>query len=344
MMMQAARFYAKGEPLKVEEVPVPEVGADEVLVKVAGCGICQSDLEYIDLGVPTVKKPPITLGHEPAGTITKAGESVKGFKEGDTVLCGNIISCGVCRYCREGRDDICDNWVMLGNMIDGAYAQYMKIPAKNAYLLPPEIDPEYGCIVADAVSTPFHAVKDRSGLRIGDNVAIFGCGGLGMAAIQIATAMGGNVIAVDVFDAKLEIARKMGAVETINSQTTDAVKEIRRLTSGRGVDVAFEMIGRPETIVRAYKSVAKGGRLVQVGFSPKEVTLNLGRMMVNEIEVVGSCGCRSVDFPRLIELIRRGKIDIKSLVTHKFPLSQVNEALDVLRRGESIRVVLTPNK
>lgn len=343
-MMQAARFYAKGEPLKLEEVPIPEIGADEVLVKVAGCGICQSDLEYIDLGVPTVKKPPITLGHEPAGTITKIGESVKGFKVGDTVLCSNIISCGVCRYCREGRDDICDNWVMLGNMIDGAYAQYVKIPAKNAYLLPPEIDPEYGCIIADAVSTPFHAVKDRSGLRIGDNVALFGCGGLGMAAIQIATAMGGNVIAVDVFDAKLEIARKMGAVETINSRTTDAVKEIRRLTSGRGVDVAFEMIGRPETIVQAYKSVAKGGRLVQVGFSPKEVTLNLGRMMINEIEVVGSCACRSVDFPRLIELIRRGKIDIKSLVTHKFPLSQVNEALDVLRRGESIRVVLTPNK
>lgn len=109
--MQAAVFYGKGKPLKFEEVSVPEIGADEVLVKVAGCGICQSDLEYIDLGVPTFKKPPIILGHEPAGTITRTGESVKGFKVGDSVLCSNIISCGACRYCREGRDDICGQLV-----------------------------------------------------------------------------------------------------------------------------------------------------------------------------------------------------------------------------------------
>lgn len=340
--MQAAVFYGKGKQLKFEEVPIPEIGADEVLVKVAGCGICQSDLEYIDLGVPTFQKPPIILGHEPAGIIDRIGESVKGFKVGDSVLCSNIISCGVCRYCREGRDDICDNWLMLGNHIDGAYAQYLKIPAKNVHLLPPEIPPEDGCIIADAVSTPFHAVKDRSGMRLGDFVAVFGCGGLGMSCVQIAAAMGGHVIAVDIVEKKLDLARKFGAVETINPKTKDVIKEIRRITSGKGVEVAFEMIGRPETITQAYKGLCKGGRLVLVGFSPKDATFNPGRIMVHELEIVGSCACRSVDFPRLIELVRMGKIDIKPLITHKFRLSEINEALDIVRKGDSIRTVLIP--
>jgi len=340
--MQAAVFYGKGKPLKFQEVPMPEIGAEEVLVKVAGCGICQSDLEYIDLGVSTFKKPPIILGHEPAGTITRIGASVKGLKVGDSVLCSNIISCGACRYCREGRDDICDNWLMLGNHVDGAYAQYLKIPAKNAHLLPPEIPPEDGCIIADAVSTPFHAVKDRSGMRLGDSVAVFGCGGLGMSCVQIAATMGGHVIAVDIVEAKLALARKLGAAETINSRTTDVIKEIRRITSGKGVEVAFEMIGRPETIAQASKSICKGGRLVLVGFCQEEVSFNPGRIMVHELEIVGSCACRSVDFPRLIELIRMGKINIRPLITHKFRLSEINEALDIVRKGDSIRTVLVP--
>ena len=266
--MKAAVFYEKGVPLKIEEIPVPEIEEDEILVKVAGCGICQSDMEYIDLGVPTMKSPPIILGHEAAGYIHEVGRAVTEFKVGDPVLLGNIIPCGKCRYCRDGRDNICENWKMLGNHIDGAYAEYIKVPAKDAFLLPPEISPEDGCIIADAVSTPFHAVKDRSGLRPGDVAVVFGCGGLGINCVQIAAAIGAHVIAVDFnipimaghSKTKLEMARELGASETIDAEKgeKEVVKEIRRLTGG-GADVAFEMIGRPETISEAYSAIRPGG-------------------------------------------------------------------------------------
>jgi len=348
--MKAAVFYGPGRPLKFEDIPVPQIGPDDVLVRVSGCGICQSDMEYIDLGVPTIKKPPIVLGHESAGIVSDVGSSVNRLKAGDPVLMGNIISCGVCRNCREGRDNICDNWIMLGNHIDGAYAEYIKVPAKNVYPLPPEIPPEDGCIIADAVSTPFHAVKNRSGLKLGDVAAVFGCGGLGMNCIQIASAMGVSVIAVDFnipvvtgsSKTKLQMARELGAVETIDAQEgKEVVKRIRRLTGG-GVDVAFEMIGRPETIRQAHESLRPGGRLVVVGFSPQDASFSPGRSMVKELDIVGSCSCRSADIPRIIDLVRRGEINVTSLITRRFPLSEIHQALDVVRSGESIRTVLVP--
>ncbi len=347
--MKAAVFYGKGEALRYEDVPLPEIGDDEILVKVSGCGICQSDMEYIDLGVPTQKKPPIILGHESAGIISETGSSVNGFKVGDPVLLGNIISCRTCQNCREGRDNICDNWQMLGNHIDGAYAEYIRVPSKTAYHLPPEILPEDACIIADAVSTPFHAVKNRSGIKPGDSALVIGCGGLGMNCIQIANAAGANVIAVDFnlpiikgsTKTKLEMAKELGAVETIDAKSEDVIKKVRSLTGG-GVDVAFEIIGRPETIQQAYKCIRPGGRLVIVGFSPEQVNINPGRMMVKELDVVGSCSCPTADIPKIIEMVRSKKINTDVLITSKFPLSDVNQALDRVREGKSIRTVLVP--
>lgn len=349
--MKAAVFYGPGKELKYEDVPIPKIGPKDILVKVEGCGICRSDMEYIDLGVPTVKKPPIILGHESAGVVYETGSSLTNFKVGDKVLLGNIISCGSCHNCREGRDNICKNWIMLGNHINGAYAEYIKIPGRNAYPLPLEIPPQEGCIIADAVSTPFHAVKNRSGLKLGDTVAVFGCGGLGMNCIQVAASMGGIVIAVD-FDlpvtagsskTKLQMSKELGAHETIDAQKGKeaVVGEIRKLTMG-GVDIAFEMVGRPETIHQAYQALRPGGRLVVVGFCPDKAFFNPGRMMVKEIEMVGSCSCRSADIPRIIELVKNNKINIKPMITGKYPLSEANEALEFVRKGESIRTVLIP--
>ena len=347
--MKAAVFHGVGKPLKLETMPTPEIGTHEILVKVAGCGICQSDMEYIDLGVPTAKKPPIILGHESAGVVVETGEFVTGFNEGDSVLLGNIISCGNCRYCRDGKDNLCENWIMLGNHIDGAYAEYIKVPARNVFPLPPEIRAEDACIIADAVSTPFHAVRNRSGLKVGDVALVLGCGGLGMNCIQIAAATGAHVIAVDFSipiksgssKTKLDMAKELGAVEVVDAKSDDIVKKIRKLTGG-GVDVAFEMIGRPETIKQAYSCLKPGGRLVVVGFSPKEATFIPGRMMVRQLDIVGSCSCRSVDMPKIIDLVRRGVIKIDPLITGKFPLTEVNEALSIVRKGESIRTVLIP--
>ena len=342
--MKAAVFYGPNQPLKLEEVDTPTPKPGEILVKVAACGVCHTDLHYIDHGVPTFKKPPMILGHECSGTVAQLGEGVDSFKKGDKVLLPAVLTCGVCDFCRTGRENICEKMVMFGNHVDGAYAEYVIAPAKDVFTLPDEIPLEEGSIIADAISTPFHAVKNRGEVRPGDTVVVFGCGGIGVNIVQVAAAAGGTVIAVDISEAKLEWARKLGATYTVNPSKVEKLgKEIRKLTGG-GADVAFEAIGKPETIQSAFGTLRKGGRLVVVGYSAEDIRLSAARIMFFEMEVVGSLGCRPVDYPKLIEMARVGKIKVAELVTHKLPLSEINEALEMLRRGDEsvLRSVVIP--
>ncbi|MFQ6093812.1 MAG: zinc-binding dehydrogenase [bacterium] len=339
--MKAAVFYGPNQPLKVQDAERPKIGPEEILVKVVACGVCHTDLHYIDHGVPTFKKPPLILGHEPSGTVEEVGDKVTNFKVGDRVLLPAVLTCGRCFYCRTGRENICQNMVMFGNHVDGAYAEYVKAPAKDAFPLPEEIPLVEGCIIADAISTPYHAVKNRGKVKPGDSVVVFGCGGVGINVVQVAAALGASVIAVDILDSKLDWARKLGAVETINpKEVEDIGKAVRKLTGG-GADVAFEVIGNPATIQQAFGCVRGGGRLVVVGYTHKDISLNAGRIMFREMEIVGSLGCRPIDYPKLIEMVRIGKIKAKELVTDKFPLDQINDAFDLLRKGEVIRSVVT---
>ncbi|RKY85696.1 hypothetical protein DRQ09_06935 [candidate division KSB1 bacterium] len=340
--MRAAVFYGPSQPLKVEEIEKPKIKDNEILVKVAGCGVCHTDLHYIDHGVPTFKKPPIILGHEPSGIVTETGKNVKNFKEGDRVLLPAVLTCGICEFCRTGRENICQNMMMFGNHIDGAYAEYVVAPAKDAFHLPEEIPLEEGSIIADAISTPFHAVKNRAEVKPGDTVVVYGCGGVGINVVQIANAVGGSVIAVDIQDGKLEWAKKLGASYVINPDKEENIgKKIKKLTGG-GADIAIEAIGKPETIQAAFSTLRKGGRLVIVGYSAKDVLLSAPKIMFFEMEVVGSLGCRPVDYPKCIELARTGKIKIKELVTNKFPLDKINDALDLLRSKDehSLRSII----
>ncbi len=215
--MKAAVFYEKGQPLKVEDVEVPTIEDDEVLVKVAACGLCRTDIHYLH-GVPTFKKPPIILGHEISGTIEKAGEKVEYFKEGDTVLIPPVFSCGHCPRCRQGRGTICTSQIMIGNHRDGGFAEYVSVPADSIFHLPPNVPLKEASIISDAISTPYHAVVNRGKVKPGETVAIFGCGGVGLSAVQMASVVGASVIAVDIFDEKLEMAKKLGARETINGK------------------------------------------------------------------------------------------------------------------------------
>lgn len=342
--MKAAVFHGPNQPLVIEEVPTPSPKTGEILVKVSACGVCHTDLHYIDHGVPTFKKPPMILGHECSGTVAGLGEGVDSFQKGDKVLLPAVLTCGVCDFCRTGRENICESMVMFGNHVDGAYAEYVIAPAKDVFPLPDEIPLEEGSIIADAISTPFHAVKNRGEVRPGDMVVVFGCGGIGVNIVQVAAAAGATVIAVDISDAKLDWAKKLGATYAVNPSKVEKLgKEIRKLT-GAGADVAFEAIGKPETIQAAFGTLRKGGRLVVVGFSAAEIKLSAARIMFFEMEVVGSLGCRPVDYPRLIEMVRVGKIKVADLVTHKLPLSDINEALDMLRRGDEsvLRSVVIP--
>ncbi|MDP8240960.1 MAG: zinc-binding dehydrogenase [Candidatus Hatepunaea meridiana] len=344
--MKAAVFHGPNQPLKVEEVPTPRPGAGEILVKVAACGVCHTDMHYIDHGVPTFKKPPMILGHEASGTVAELGEGVTKWKVGDPVLLPAVLSCGVCRQCRTGRENICQNMQMFGNHVDGAYAEYLLAPAKDTLAIPDGVPLIEGSIIADAISTPFHAVVNRANVKPGDWVAVFGCGGVGINCVQVAAAVGASVIAVDLVPEKLEFAKMLGAEYTINPAEVEkgrVDKAIKKLI-GDGVDVAFEAIGNPKTITAAYNTIRMGGMCVVIGYTHLPAEIPVSKLMFFEQSLVGSLGCRPVDYPRIIEMARIGKIKVKELVTGSVGFDNINDAFDLLRNNDpkTLRTVFIP--
>ncbi len=340
--MKAAVFHGPNRPLEVTEVPTPSPGAGEVLVRVAGCGLCHTDLHYIDHGVKSFKQPPLILGHEIAGTIERLGDGVTDREVGDRVLIPAVLSCGRCSYCCGGRANLCSELIMLGNNIDGGYAEFVVVPAGELVTVPESIPLERAGVIADALSTPYHAVKRRGRVQPDDTVAVVGCGGVGLNVVQCATVAGARVIAVDINEKRLAVARDLGAVETVNPNEADRPdKRIRKLTDG-GVDVAFEAIGTPATIQLAFSLLRRGGRLCVIGYSHKEVTLSAARLMYYELELVGSLGCSSSEYPEIIGLIEAGRLKLDPIVSGTIPLVEINDGLDRLRRGEGVRWVVTP--
>jgi 6-hydroxycyclohex-1-ene-1-carbonyl-CoA dehydrogenase len=340
--MKAAVYHGNGSGLTVEEWPMPAPGAGEILVDVAACGVCHTDLHYLDHGTPTFKKPPIILGHEVAGMVAGIGAGVETFAVGDRVLLPAVLTCGKCEACRTGRENVCEDGMMLGNHMDGGYAEYLVAPAKDAFHLPEEIPLVEGAIIADALTTPYHAVVNRGRVRPGDAVVVVGAGGIGLNIIQMATAVGAHVVAVDVAEEKLAWASRLGAAETVHAPSVDRVDKAVRRAIGGGADIAFEAVGRAVTQEQAMACLKTGGRLVLVGYSPEPMSLNAGRVMFRELEIVGSLGCRPVDYPRVIELARQGKVKVAELVTHRFQLGEIALAFDALRNGQSIRSVVIP--
>jgi len=341
--MRAAVFRGAGQPVAVETVPDPVPADGQIVIRVAACGVCHTDLHYIDHGTPTFKKPPVILGHEVSGTVASCGEGAGDFSEGERVLVAAVLSCGDCAACRAGRENICANGVMLGNHMDGGYAEFIAVPARDVFRLPDEIPLVEGSIIADAMTTPYHAVVNRGRVLPGDAVVVLGCGGVGLNVVQFAVALGARVVAVDLSDDKLDWASRLGAAETVNPSRVDRLdREVRNRTGGGGADVVFEVIGRPETQQQGLACLKTGGRLVLVGYSPEEVSFNSGRVMFRELEVVGSLGCRPLDYPRVIEMARTGRVRVAELVTHRFPLDAIGDAFETLRSGAAIRAVVTP--
>ncbi|MFH0765126.1 MAG: zinc-binding dehydrogenase, partial [Calditrichota bacterium] len=294
----------------------------------------------------TFKKPPMILGHEASGTVAELGEGVTKWKPGDRVLLPAVLSCGTCKQCRMGRENICETMRMFGNHVDGAYAEYVLAPAKDALAMPEGVPLIEGSIIADAISTPFHAVVNRAQVRPGDWVAVFGCGGVGINVVQVAAAVGASVIAIDKMPEKLELAKGLGAQLTINPDEVEkgrVDKAIRKLI-GDGVDVAFEAIGNPATIVAAYNTLRVGGTCVVIGYTHLPAEIPVSKLMFYEQSLIGSLGCRPVDYPRIIEMARIGKIKVKELVTAQFPLERINDAFDLLRKNDpkTLRSVIVP--
>ena len=340
--MKAAVFHGVEDGLRVEDIPVPGVGPDQVLVKVAACGACHTDLHYIEHGVPTFKKPPLVLGHEASGVVEEVGVDVDNVKQGQRVLIPAVLTCGKCKFCRMGRENICSDMKMLGNHFDGAYAEFVCVPAKDVLNLPESIPLEDASIIADALSTPYHAVKNRAKVRPGDVVVVYGCGGVGISAVQLAAGVGAKVIAVDINEKKLEWAKAFGASEVVNASEVERVsKAIKKMTGG-GADIAIEVIGNPRTIEEAFESVRIGGRLCVVGYTHEAISIVAGKIMFKELEIVGSLGCPPGEYVPLIRMVELGKIDVTKLVTHRFSLDEIQGAFDVMKEGGSLRSIVIP--
>lgn len=332
--MKAAMYYKGEKYMKIEEVPTPEPGPGEVLVKVAACGVCHTDLHYLDHGTPTFMEPPFILGHEISGTVVALGPGARGFAEGDTLIIPAVLTCGQCPACRLGRENICQRMKMLGNHMNGGYAEYVVVPTKDLIPLSKDLPLEDCSIIADALSTPYHAVVNRGEVLPGQKVAVFGCGGVGINVVQFAALAGARVIAVDIQDEKLELAKKLGAEMVFNANTPKVAKVIRKATGG--CDTAFEAIGKPEVMLEAMNVINPGGRFVMVGYSPHTLALPAGRIMFREMEIRGSLGCRPVDYHRIVGLVESGRLQLEPLISTRYPLEEINQAFDDMREGKPI--------
>jgi len=342
--MEAARFYKVGDPLKIDLIPIPELGRDEVLVDIKACGICGSDIHIVYEGVTPTAYSPITLGHEPSGVIKAVGPEVEGWKVGERVTVNPFLTCGRCINCLSGNSQICISRKVIGIHTEGGLAEFLKIPAENLVRLPENIPFDQGGIAVDAVATPFHAIMKRGTLRVGEKVAVFGCGGLGIHGVQIAKVCGASlVIAVDTIDSALERAKKVGADEVIDPRKDSPVKKIREMTDGIGVDLALEFIGLKETIGQAVTCIRVGGRTVVVGLGPDEVILPPPTQIVRtELSFLGSYGSTTSEIQSVIDLVASGKLNLSDSVTERFPLGEVNKGLDHLYKkiGNPIRIVI----
>lgn len=342
--MKAVRLIEPGRPLEMREIDVPEIGANDVLVRVKAAGICHSDAHY-RAGRSPAYPLPLTLGHEVAGIIEQAGSEVTCLTAGDRVCLHYLLACGNCSYCNRGNEQFCTSGAMLGKHRDGGYAEYCRVPARNAFLLPAEIPFEHGAVMMCSSATSLHALH-KARLKPGESLAVFGVGGLGISAVQLGCAFGAmKVYAVDIKTSKLEMAQRFGAAP-IDATKTDPVTEIKRLTGDRGVDVALELIGLPLTMEQAVRSLAIFGRAVIVGITDQTFEIAPYDDLLNkEAEVIGVSDHLAQELPCLIEWVQQGKLDLSEAITHTVPLDAdaINKALDRLEQStEEIRVVIMP--
>lgn len=342
--MKAVRLIRAGEPLQMQDIPIPPLGERDILVRIRAAGICHSDVHY-RAGLSPVHPLPLTLGHEIAGLVEEAGAQVTTAKPGDRVCLHYLLSCGNCFYCSSGSEQFCVAGSMLGHYADGGYAEYIVVPERNAVRLPDAIPFEHGAVLMCSSATSLHALR-KARFQAGETVAVFGAGGLGMSALQLASALGAlEVYAVDIDAAKLRQAAGYGAI-AVDAAAGDAVAELRRLTGGRGVDVALELIGLPQTMQQAVRSLGIFGRAVIAGIGNRPLELDTYReLLAKEAEVIGTNDHLLRELPLLIELARRGKLDLGQVVTRTVALdaAAINGVLDSLEHfGGAVRTVIVP--
>jgi D-arabinose 1-dehydrogenase-like Zn-dependent alcohol dehydrogenase len=342
--MKAVRMVEIGKPLENFELPEPSVGPNDVLVAVKAAGICHSDAHYRS-GVSPVDPLPLTLGHEVSGVVEEIGARVRSFETGERVCLHYMVTCGVCEWCNKGSEQFCVRGKMIGKYRDGGFAEYIQVPERSVFRLPEEIGFDHGAVLMCSSATALHALK-VAGLKPGESVAVFGVGGLGISAIQLAHGYGASqVYAVDLLPVKLDLAEKLGAFP-VNPADGDPASQIMELTNGRGVDVSLELVGLPVTMDQAFRSLGIKGRAAIAGLTDQKFEIEPYRYLLNrEAQIIGVSDHLAQEIPELIYWVQKGVLDLSHAVTARIPLDEepINAELDRLDRfGEGIRTVVEP--
>ncbi|MBB3600865.1 D-arabinose 1-dehydrogenase-like Zn-dependent alcohol dehydrogenase [Mycolicibacterium sp. BK556] len=343
--MRAERFYADTKTVVLEDVPIPEPGDGEVLVKVAFCGICHSDLSLIN-GTFPAQRPVVTQGHEASGIIAKLGPGVTGWSEGDRVVVAAGRPCGTCANCRRGDLANCMRIQLMAFAYDGAWAEYTVAQASGLTRVPDNVPLEQAAILADAVSTPFGAVVHTGKVGVGESVGVWGVGGVGTHVVQLARLVGAvPVIAVDINPAVRERALELGADYAFDSRDPDFADKLAEATGGRKLDVAFDAVGLKVTFEQALDSLTIGGRLVGVGMSAECPTIGPTSMFnLVQRQVLGHLGYHNTDIETLAQLVSRGRLDLSRSISQIIPLEDIADGIHILEHAEGnpIRVLVQP--
>lgn len=365
MRTNAAVLHEFNTPLVVEEVELGEPRANEVRVQMVSSGVCHSDLHIATGDIPV--NLPIICGHEGAGIVAEVGPGVSRARVGDRAVLSWVAPCGACTYCSSGNPALCETAIgpsYAGHLRDGtsrfrdgdanpishhlmmsSFSRDVVVPEAAVIPVPDDVALEPLAVIGCAVATGIGAAVNTAQVQLGDSVAVIGCGGVGLNAIQGARLRGaGTIIGVDVIGEKLEAARRFGATGTVDASSEDTVEALKGMTDGRGVDIAIEAIGNPSTVATAVKSLRRGGTAVQVGIAPygTEVTIDM-TLLLDERKLLG-CYYGSLrpayDIPRYIDLYRAGRLLVDELITAEIEQHQINEAFELLHEGVGIRSLI----
>jgi alcohol dehydrogenase, propanol-preferring len=334
-MPNVARFYRVGDPVKVEDNPFPRIDPDEILLKIRAASVCHSDVHVVSGVIPV--NGPVVLGHEIAGDIEQLGENVENRKKGDRAIVHFVTPCGDCMFCLTGNTNVCKNinsLPMYGFSADGGYAQYMKVNYKRLVRLPSELTYEFGSTLCCAGVTAMHAVKSAGKINLGDIIAVYGTGGVGMYILQIAKLCGATTaIAVGRTEDKLQMAQQsFGADAAVNLTKEKLTDGIKRITGGKGVNAVFDFVVNNESIENSSKILANTGRLILVGIGREPVLMNPKRVTFKEASVVGSSVGSKEELQLLVDLASSGRL--KGVANSKHRLNEVNEVLTALKEGK----------
>lgn len=359
--MKAAIFHGPGEALTIEDVSIDNPGPEEVLVRTAAVGLCHSDLHYID-GAYGFAAPAV-LGHEAAGVVEKVGEHVSGLRPGDHVIACLSVFCGHCDFCTTGRPFNCDHQHETARRADqparlqragapvhqfyelSAFAEQMLVHQHALVKIRPDMPLDRAALIGCAVTTGVGAVANTARIEVGATVAVIGCGGVGLSAINGAAIAGaGRIIAIDILDNKLELARELGATDVVNAATCDPVEAVRELTGG-GVEYSFEALGLKKTSEQAYDMLRRSGVATIIGMVPEGQKLEIdAASLLYEKRIQGSnMGSTRfrVDMPRYVDFYLAGKLHLDRMISRHITLEQINEGFDELRSGRFARSIIT---